>query len=223
MDREALLTAVMTYQIERLRRDYDDFLRDPKWTVVGEFFFSRVYGCPDKKERDQAGRRIFDSARKVLGAEITGNLAKLLELNELTDRLDQRLIDKMAEMGVPKFTEEAYEQAYRLCDNYDDRRRQIDLILDGLKYFHRLAFTPGLGVALALLRPYAAIKKATLIYDFLRDGYLGFRTVRSITLFADATRDREVARLDRIYGRRTDQIIIRTGRTTRRTTRRQNP
>ncbi len=213
---------VMRYQVDRLRRDYADFVGDPEWAVVGDFFFERVYGTRDKAARDEAGRRLFEPARTVLGDEIGGNLGKLLELNELTDRLDRALVAKLGEMGVAQFSEPAYEEAYFRCDNHAARVRQIGLIADALEYFHRLAYMPGLGVGLTLLKPYAAIKKATAVYEFLRDGYRGFRMIQDIAPFVAAVRKREAARLDRIY-RLNGNAVVRSdapkeGRTTRRRT-----
>jgi len=238
MTRDELKRAVIDYQIARLKRDYTDFTDDPRWKVCGDFFFDRVYGCPDKGARDEAGRRLFAPARKILGEEIGGNLAKVMRLNELTDILDRRLVDELLGMDVPTFTEADYERAYALCQNYAERKEQIDLSVGGLRYFHRLALVPGLGVALALLKPYAAIKRATVVYEFLRDGYRGFRTIQDIEPFVKAVEERELARLDRIYSRKPSAALIKSGlpsearkgsggslpategRTTRRTTRR---
>lgn len=218
MRRDEMEEALITYQIARLRREYQDFTGTPKWAIVGEFFFERVYGTRDKKARDEAGRRLFTPARKILGDEIGTNLSKLLELNELTDRLDQDIVDKLFEMRVDTFSPEAYEEAYRLCDNYRERHHQIELTVTALEYFHRLAFVPGVGVGLALLKPYAAIKGASVIYHFLRDGYEACRTISEINPFAEAIWERELVRLNRIY-RKNGSTLARSARTARRTAR----
>ena len=54
----------------------------------------------------------------------------MVALSNLTNALDERLARALVdELGVTDaITLERYAEAYRICDNYDERRRQIQMI-----------------------------------------------------------------------------------------------
>lgn len=206
---DALYRLLVDFQVERLKRTYRDFVEEPKHARLSKFFFEDVYSTRDKIERDASVRRLHDKVRDVLGEEAVRNLERVIELNELTDGLDERMLAKLRELDVRRdFTESEYEEAYYLCDNFGERKRQIELILHSLQYFHGLAQYRTIGVGLTLLRPYAILKSATLLLDFLQAGYKAFRSLKDIAEFHDAVKKREVERLDRIYslGRRVPSV-----------------
>jgi hypothetical protein len=57
-----------------------------------------------------------------------------------------------------------------------------------------------MGFLLKTLRAGAALIGATAMVDFLREGYDAMCSVEDVTEFTQTIRERELARLDRIYG-----------------------
>lgn len=197
---DPLRVELVDFQVERLRQTYRDFLENPDYRLLTKFFFEDVYSAQDKSARDASVRKLHAKVRDALGDEPVRRLEKVIELNEMTDRLDDAILEQFAKLGVRRgFTESEYEEAYYLCDNYEERDRQIGLILESLRYFHGLARYRTIGMGLTLLRPYAIVKRATGLLDFLQGGYRAFRSVASLDEFHDAIQTRETERLDRIY------------------------
>ncbi len=204
-----LYRRLVAYQIDRLRQTYRDFAESEKYEALTRFFLDEVYSTRNKAERDAAIRKIYEKFKERVGADIAESTKQGIRLNDLTDMLDLLMVKKLEEMGVRNaYTEDEYEEAYYLTDVYKERVEQIQLILSSLRYFHSLSRYRSVGIALTVLRPYALLKGARLLIDFLQEGYRAFRTVGDTREFEEAIRKREMERLDRIYslGRRPPTI-----------------
>jgi hypothetical protein len=193
MDRA--LRALVEYQRQRLRRTYADFGSDPAYHKVAGFFYEQVYNPDASDLRAEALRKMYEKLHAHLGAELVRQLRQLIELDRMTKEMDRAMADRLG----PSFTDEEYERAYAALDNYAERLRQIRLIVDALDYFHAMAYKPGVGIALALLKPYAAMKGYGEVVEFLQEGYRAFRSIRDISYFRAQILAREVARLNRIF------------------------
>lgn len=195
-----LYDALIRYQIGRLRDTYADLLEDPTYETITHFFLEEVYATETKQERDAGVKAVYEKFKEKVGADIAENLKKSIRLNELTDKLDFEMVRKLREMGVESsFSEDEYEEAYYLTDAYDERVEQIQLIVHSIRHFHTLSRYRSIGLALTVLRPYAILKGARVLMDFLQAGYRAFRTVKDVSIFEEAIRDREMERLNRIY------------------------
>lgn len=190
------------FQSKRLRHTYADLAEMPENQSACNFFFNRLYSTEDTAERDASFRKIFAKAKKFLGKEVVTSMGKLIELAELTDQLDETLLDVLIEEDAPiEFDMETYERAYRLSDNYDDRVRQIELLVFTNRLIYRISHRFGIGMVLRGLRAAAVVMGDTRMVDFLFDGYRAFADMRSIDPLVEAIDTRERQRLDRIYGR----------------------
>jgi hypothetical protein len=204
-----LYQELIDFQIARLKRTYTDFLADPRHQPLAKFFLEDVYTTKDKDERNRGFLSVYDHFKNKLGKDVIDNLGRLIRLNELTDELDFKMVKKFQELGIGStFSEDEYEEAYYLCDNYDARLEQLHLIAHSVIYFHRLSHIRGIGIVLAIIRPYALIKGARVLMDFLQAGYRAFKSVDEIDEFEEAIKKRELERLNRIYslGRRAPSI-----------------
>jgi hypothetical protein len=126
----ALLRA---WQSERLTRTYADLLDNPQYRPACLFFLSDIYAPRDFSQRDHDLERIHTSTPAVAPPQVKQLLANLVELNRITYQLDEQLARTLVDrLGVTDtITPEQYAEAYRACDNYADRMRQIDLIAQG--------------------------------------------------------------------------------------------
>lgn len=193
--------ALQTFQSKRLRRDHADLAEEAQYRQIGEFFFEEMYGPRDFSSRDEQARRLHQFIHLVPGIAL-GDVQKVLQLLELSNRLDDDLVRLLLEMGAPiAFDEATYEQAYRLADNYDDRLYQLDLVRDSLYNVYRMAHRPFVGVALNRTQGLAQTVGMADIHRFLRLGYLSIQPVRDIHRFVETVTLREQDRLERIYER----------------------
>ena len=189
------------FQSKRLRDTYGDLAEQKAYKSACFFFFNRLYSTEDTADRDASFRKIYANVKRFLGGEIVASMAKLIELAELTDRLDMTLLGVLEKEGAPvEFDMETYERAYRLSDNYDDRILQIELLVFTNRLIHKISHRFGIGMGLRALRTACLVTGDTRMVDFLMDGYRAFADLRRIEPLVDAIDQRERERLDRIYG-----------------------
>lgn len=198
-----LLRYLAAWQSRRLARTYADLLRDPEFSEACRFFLSNIYAPQDFTQRDYDGTRIYLFMRRFLPEQALRPLALALELNELTHNLDQQLARTMqAQLGVQDhFTMQQYEEAYRLCDNYDDRWRQIELIVEVGQRLEQVRRLPFISTTLRVARGPAHRLGWQEMHDFLERGYRAWKRLRRVDLFLSTIEQREKAILNRIYGR----------------------
>lgn len=190
---------LQAFQSKRLRRDHADLAAERQYHEIGEFFFEEMYGPRDFSARDEQARRLQQFVHLAPGLAV-GDVQKVLELLELTNRLDEAVAHVMLDLGAPMdFDEPDYERAYRLADNYDERVRQLDLIRDSLYNVYRMARKPLLGAVLNRTQSLAQSVGMADIHRFLRTGYNAIQPVRDIHRFIETICLRERDRLDRIY------------------------
>jgi hypothetical protein len=124
----------------------------------------------------------------------------VLELLNLTNQLDDAVAAQLLEYEAPlDFDETIYEQAYRSCDNYDVRKRQIELSRSSLYNVYHMARKPLIGAVLQRTYGLAQTVGMADIHRFLRLGYQAIQPVRDIYRFVETVMLREQDRLDRIY------------------------
>jgi len=192
--------ALQRFQSNRLRRDHHDLAVEPQYGLIGEFFFEEMYGPRDFTARDEQARRLHQFVHLVPGIAV-GDVQKVLQLLDVTNRLDDALVDWLIDIDAPiDFDEQIYERAYRQADNYDERVLQIDLARDSLYNVYRMARRPFVGLALQRTQGLAQRVGMADIHRFLRLGFLAIQPVRDIHRFVETVMLRERDRLDRIYG-----------------------
>ncbi len=194
----ALLRA---WQARRLARTYADFLADPRYEPACRFFLDDIYAPKDFTQRNTDIVRIHDFMMKFIPARALKTLTLAIELNNLTEQLDEKLLQVLLEdVGVTdSISEEQYAEAYRLCDNYDDRVRQIEQIVAIGRDLEKLVRHRVIGWTLRLARGPAYRAGWNELQDFLEHGFNAFRRMGNADKFLNAVHDRELAILDNIY------------------------
>lgn len=204
---QALLRA---WQSERLARTYADLLADAQYRPACLFFLSDIYAPRDFSQRDHDLERINALTPGVAPQQVKHVLANLVELNQLSNRLDEQLARVLVDqLGVTDtITSAQYAEAYRLCDNYADRMRQIALIAQAVSQVGAWARLPLIGVALKVMSGPVRQMGWVEVQDFLERGYAAFRRMRDVSRFVSIVAAREQRILDRIYARDPDPFAV---------------
>ncbi len=190
---------LQSFQSYRLRRDHADLAAEAQYRKLGEFFVEELYGPRDFSARDQQARRLNQFVYLVPGVAL-GDVQKVLQLLELSNKLDDQVANLLIEMSAPiDFDEATYERAYRLADNYDERVYQLELVRDSLYTVYRMARRPLVGPALKRIQGLAQTVGMADIHRFLMLGFQSIQPVRDIHRFVETVGVRERDRLDRIY------------------------
>lgn len=197
-----LIAYLSAWQSLRLSRTHADMLRDARFSRGCRFFLDDIYAPKDFSQRDYDGHRIYNFMNRFLPEATLAPLAMALEVNSLTQQLDLALAEAMRDhLGVvDRFDRWQYEEAYRLCNNYDTRARQIRLIVAVGGQLERVRRVPFIQATLRLARGPAQRLGWFAMQDFLERGYLAWKSISEPAVFLANIQQREMGILDRIYG-----------------------
>jgi hypothetical protein len=196
--RTALLRS---WQSERLARTYAGFALNPRFKPALRFLLEDLYGARDFSQRNHDIQRLYELVRRIAPEPMIRPLILSVELHFLTERLDEQLLDVLVNrLGVTDaITVPLYAEAYRLCDNYVMRVKQIELIYELGTLIDGIVRMPLSGAMLKLAK--LSLEKGGWreLMAFMERGYNAFKAMRGGREFLDAVREREKRILDRIY------------------------
>lgn len=189
------------WQANRLRQTYDDLLHSPKYGRACTFFLDDIYGAKDFSQRDADAENAYNSMRKYLPERLLSTLGKAIELNNLTQKLDAQLLDALVnQLHVAENIQIAqYAEAYRICDNYDARLYQIELLTELGSGLDTLIRIPMIGMILRAARRPAIRAGWGELQSFLERGFAAFKEMGQASRFLQIVEERERAILDRIF------------------------
>jgi len=198
---EPELANLRKWQTQRLQHTYEDMLNNPKYRPACEFFLSDIYSARDFSQRDFDAEQLHAIFARYLPEPTLYLLADAIQMNRLTDELDRELIKVIVDKwGINnQITPQIYTQAYRICDNFDRRTEQIDLLVKILYEVGKYARNPLVGVASRLARRPARRAGWEEVYDFFERGYAALRHMKDVSAFVNTIKEREKRILDQIF------------------------
>ncbi len=198
LDRKDHLDLLRAWQSQRLAATYADLLANPRFTRACRFFLDDVYAAKDFRQRDQEIRHLYEIISPILPDILLKLVKSVIELNDLTQTLDEELWSVLQnELGVTEtITMELYVAGYRLCDNYDERAYQIELIDQVGRMVDIATKIPMVAVALRIVR--APVSRAGWgeLHDWIERGFLAFQHMHGAKEFLATIHDREISFLD---------------------------
>jgi hypothetical protein len=195
-----LKRALQAFQAARMDRTYSDLKNHPEYRKIGRFFFEQLYGPKDFAFRDSGIRKLHRMLRGRIHKGILATVEQVLELHELSEGIDDRMVEKMIERGLgPDFGTDGYMAVYRSLENYEERMYQIDLAAETVTEFHRLSKKWLIGASLQTARTAAHLAGLGRIMDFVHEGYVSLKEIRNIDDFVGTVRERERSFNDAIW------------------------
>lgn len=202
---EVLKRRLQAFQAGRIRETYADIVQIPQYALLGEFFFTRIYGPQDFGFRDHSIKTLHQKLHGVFRGEIIDIMGKVIRLNELSDELDALMVNTLRhEKPGMEWDEAVYGEIYRACANYPRRVYQIELTVDAIRSVHRMSRIRMISWILRAVRGAAQLAGMGRIMNFLSDGYEAFHRVQDIDFFADTVAERETARNEMLFSPRMD-------------------
>ena len=195
-----LKRALQAFQSARLGQTYKDLMNDPQYEKIGHFFFEKLYAPEDFSFRDTSIKKLHKLLRGKVYSGIISAVSKVIELHELSDLLDNRMVEQMMARGIGEDMDmEQYQTVYRSLDNYDQRLYQITLGAEVNQVFYKLSKKWVVAVSLNTVRTAAHLIGMGKIIDFIYEGYAGFRAIKNIDYFIETVNTRERAWHDEIW------------------------
>jgi hypothetical protein len=198
---DPMLAMLKTWQSQRLARTYADLLASPRYRLAILFFLEDIYAPRDFSQRDHDVMEMHAFMRRFVPESLLRPLTNTIQLYDQTNQLDQRLLDVLVhEVGVTDSLNEAqYAEAYRRCDNYVERVKQIEAIYQIGCQLEDVTRLPLTGTALRVASVPARRAGWTELADFMERGYRAFKHMHGARSFLDTIRKRERRILDQIY------------------------
>ncbi len=198
--------AVKRWQAERLRQTYADLLAQPRLRPACEFFLAELYGAKDFSQRDQEALRVVPMLARMLPERAVTTMVLAVELDELSERLDERVARRITDV----VDDAGYAAAYRAAGTPEERARQIDTIDRIGRSLERLARVPFLQPMLHMMRGPAEMAGLGHLHRFLQSGFDAFVAMGAAGDFLDTIRSRETALMKSLFdgGRTSTSITI---------------
>jgi hypothetical protein len=195
-----LKRALQAFQSARINDTYSDLKNTAEYSKIGQFFFEKLYAPEDFSFRDTSIKKLHKLLKGKVYKGIISAVSKVIELHELTDSQDDRMVAQMIALGVGTDMDmDQYQEVYRSLDNYDQRIEQIELGAEVTRTFHRLSRKWIVAVSLNTVRTAAHLIGMGKILDFIHEGYIGFRVIDNIDYFVETIDRRERAWHDEIW------------------------
>jgi hypothetical protein len=190
------LHEVKGFQSARLRATYADIAELPRYRAATAFFLDDLYGPKDFSGRDAAMMRIVPVMSRVLPDSAVETAALAIELEALSESLDQRLATALPEGPIGGV---GYAAAYRKSSTPAEREHQIALIEAVGERLDALVKKPFVYGTLKLMRKPAHMAGLTDLQDFLERGFASFREMHGADQFMALIGERERAILSDLF------------------------
>jgi hypothetical protein len=178
------------FQSARLKATYADIAGLPRYRAATAFFLDDLYGPKDFSGRDAAMMRIVPVMARILPDSAVETAALAIELEALSESLDQRLTIALPPGPIRG---EGYAAAYRKSSTAAERERQIALIEAVGTRLDALVKKPFVYGTLKLMRKPAHVAGLTDLQDFLERGFASFREMHGADHFLALIGERERA------------------------------
>ncbi|MFB5652770.1 hypothetical protein ACE5IS_19180 [Leptospira wolffii] len=192
---EPVRLAVVRSTIVRLRHTYSDLLGSIKgYDGIPDFFENNLYAPSNKEERDNALESLYEKLKTVAGKSMTDNIHEIIQLNKLTDSLDfdtARIVIENKLIENDTIPQEGLYAALGAVGRFDDRRDQVRMVGDTLRFFFSLSKLPMVKLIMAPIKVAASMVGATSLVDTMEAGYNLSTKIKDLQPFIEAFQDRE--------------------------------
>ena len=183
------LAALKAWQASRLTATYADLVDEPRYAAATRFFLDDLYGPKDFTARDDAMIRILPTMSRLLPESAVETAALAIELEALTEALDQRLAKALPPRAA--IDTETYARAYRESSTPAERRRQVALAIAVGRGLDALVKKPLVLRMLKLMRTPAKLAGLGDFQDFLERGFAAFASMGGARAFLETLEERE--------------------------------
>ncbi|MBU6953151.1 hypothetical protein [Hahella sp. HN01] len=186
------------WQADRLKRTHNDLYSNQRYHEALDFLLKDLYSPKEFTRRDADLERVFPVIVKLLPDSALHTIADLVELNLLTQQLDEHIATVLREMRVERITEDNYAEAFRRCDNFASRRRQITLIDKTGHELEKYVKSRFVSFSLKITEGPAEIAGLGQLHNFLSRGFKAFKEMGGVSQLLRVIMQRESHILEQI-------------------------
>lgn len=175
--KEQILAAkrqVVQAQVNRFKITYRNYFERPDTIQMVNYFFDKIYNLDAKAEWVDLAISSFDKIKSMIKDQTRESMERLIDLNNLTDKLDTQMayliLEKKWEVGTD-LTQEQYNQYFIELDHAEERFKQLEIVLLNLRQFYELAHRPINAMLIKPARFMAKILGIHPLFATIEEGY----------------------------------------------------
>ncbi len=171
---------VVRAQVERFHEFYREYFNREETLLMVQYFFEKIYNLEGRKEWIHLAIDSFDKVKNIMKDSTRENVEKLMELNQITDHLDEQMAKLILEKGWKGeiLSRDQYDMYFSEIGHSKDRAHQLQHVLTNLQQFYELAHRP---INAVIIKPVKVMSKMLGIHPLfatVEDGYYACMPVR---------------------------------------------
>lgn len=188
------------WQGNRLKHTHQDLYEHPRYREALDFLLHDLYTPTQFARRDDDLERIFPVMVKLVPESALGTVARLVELNLLTQHLDMAVATAwQTHYGGQPLTESLYARCFRESHRLEDRLRQVAMVRDIGEELESYVRSRFLTISLGMTQGAANVAGLGQLHRFLSQGMKAFRGMGQVSPLLKTLSERESALMTRIH------------------------
>ena len=208
------VSEIKAFQARRFNGTYFDLLHTPQYQPATQFFLEELYSEKDYSQRDAQFSRIAGTLERMFPRQVVQTAVSLAQLHSLTEDLDlamaQSWLSSSANTTKTAADIDHYIKAWHTVGRRSDRDAQLSGALRVGQELVTLTRTPGLRMALKMMRKPATLAGMAALQRFLESGFDTFAAMtpkkpskngepEGPAFFLETVKKREAALIDQLF------------------------
>jgi hypothetical protein len=208
------VSEIKAFQAKRFTGTYFDLLHIPQYQPATQFFLEELYSEKDYSERDAQFSRIAGTLERMFPSQIVQTAVSLAQLHSLTEDLDlamaQSWLNSATNTAENADQTSRYITAWHQVGRRPDRDAQLSGSLAVGQELVTLTRTPGLRMALKMMRKPASLAGMAALQHFLEAGFDTFAAMgpkkpskndqpEGPAYFLETVKKREAALIEQLF------------------------
>jgi hypothetical protein len=171
---------VVRANVERFHEFYYEYFNREETLLMVQYFFEKIYNLDGRKQWIHHAIDSFEKVKNIMKDSTRENVEKLMELNQLTEKLDETMAILLLDNGWngENISREDYDKYFSQMGYSLERAHQLQHVLSNLQQFYELAHRP---INAVLIKPVKVMSKMLGIhslFETIEDGYYACMPVR---------------------------------------------
>ena len=205
LDKPGLAQAVSeikAFQARRFNGTYSDLLQTKQYKPATLFFLEELYSEKDYSDRDAQFSRIAGTLERLFPKQVVQTAVALAKLHSLTEELDLAMAQSW-QANPESNAIKRYIATWHAVGRRADRNAQLNGALSVGQELVVLTRTPGLRMALKMMRRPANLAGMGALQHFLESGFDTFaamgKEADGTDFFLNTVKQRESALIDQLF------------------------
>ncbi|EMM75600.1 FFLEELY motif protein [Leptospira santarosai] len=170
---KAARAEVVRAQVERFRVFYASYFHLEETIPMVEYFFEKIYNLEGREVWLHLAMDTYQRVKGMMKETSRENIEYLIELNNLTEELDTVFAKHLVDSGWDgkRLSREEYDLHYGQMGHYEERMRQLKIVLRNLKVFYELAHRPISAYLIKPARFMASLFGVSALFQSVEEAY----------------------------------------------------